>query len=76
MSYTLVMSSSKNSLDFELIAYIGSLYDKNSLYIIISKDKGFDAAISSYQRAGFIALRKNSIDSKTFSYFLSWEEYY
>jgi hypothetical protein len=55
--YIPTVANGKNSLDFQLISYLGYLFgkaetDNKTKYIIISKDGGFDSAIEFWQSRG------------------------
>ena len=62
----------KNALDFELLSDL-FMSKKHDIRIIISKDKGFDAAIRKGIRNKLLCVRKEYIDEREFPPFL--EEY-
>ena len=67
----IVNSVSKNALDFELISDLFMSRSK-CMKVIISKDKGFDAAINEGKRNNVLCFRKTSIKGSRFETFLEF----
>ena len=67
----IVSGVSKNALDFELITDL-FMSKKEGLKFIISKDKGFDAAINEGKRNNVLCFRKTSIKGSRFETFLEF----
>ena len=62
----IVNGISRNALDFELISDMFMNLKKDGMKIIISHDKGFDAAINRGMCSGFLCFRQNFIGEKGF----------
>lgn len=58
--FILCENGTDNSLDFQLVTYLGSLTVKNpdDNLIIVSKDKGFDSVVHFWSERGFHVCRK------------------
>lgn len=61
----IVSGKTKNALDFELISDLFS-ERKAQMNIIVSKDKGYDAAIDRGLRKGMLIFRKKALNQKGF----------
>lgn len=61
----IVQGKTKNALDFELISDLFS-DQRSRMKIIVSKDKGYDAAIDRGLRNGRLIFRKKSLNQKGF----------
>lgn len=55
-----------NALDFQLVALLGIKATKTNESIIISKDKGYDAAIKKLNEKGYLVQRMNSIEATSY----------
>ena len=65
MDYFKVTTTAKNSLDFQLISYLGYLIanDSESSYFIISNDAGFDSAVAFWKARNVAICRKGNIQN-------------
>ena len=65
MDYFKVTTTAKNSLDFQLISYLGYLIanDSESNYCIISNDTGFDSAVAFWKARNVAICRKGNIQN-------------
>ena len=65
MDYFKVTTTAKNSLDFQLISYLGYLIanDSESNYFIISNDTGFDSAVAFWKARNVAICRKGNIQN-------------
>lgn len=60
-----VINGEKNALDFQLVATLGLDIEKENQYVIVAKDKGYDAAIKKFIEKGFQVRRMEVEDIKS-----------
>lgn len=57
ISHEETVNGSENALDFQLLAVLGLMMNKEDQFIIVAKDTGYDAAIVKYVEKGYFVRR-------------------
>lgn len=73
IEYRFITDLTKNALDFVLISDLASEYRKGNVCFVISKDKGFDAAIHNLQKKNIFADRSVSIEDRSYLFILNFK---
>ncbi len=68
--FRLITELTKNALDFVLISDLASEYRNGNVCFVISKDKGFDAAIHNLQKKNIFTDRSISIAERSYHFIL------